>query len=63
MSLKYEWPFTQPNRIAHNLEAQHRTPHNPAALWRAGSVVRNLHPDSNVGWPNVGPIVPTLGQR
>ena len=48
-----------------NLAAHHRSAYNPAVWWGVGSVVCYLHPDSNVGWPNVGPTlgVPTLGQR
>ena len=48
-------PLHQLNRITHKLAAHRRGAHNPAARWCAGSVVCNLHPDSNVSWPNVGP--------
>ena len=36
------WPFTQRNRITHNLAGHLRAAHNPAARWHAGSVVCNL---------------------
>ena len=49
------WPSTQPHRITHNPAAHRRAAHNPAARWCAGSAGCNLHPDNNVGWPNVGP--------
>ena len=43
------WPSTQPNRIAHNLAAHPQ--------WLGGVLARSsaICPDSNVGWPNVGP--------
>ena len=66
MRKKHGWPSTQPNRIAHNLAAHHRAAHNPAARCCAGSVVCNLTRQQCTlaeRWPNVGTIVPTLGQR
>ena len=60
------WPSTQPNRFAHNLAAHHRAAHNPAGRWCAGSVVCNLprqHCRLAQRWPNIGTIVPTLGQH
>ena len=54
----------------HNLTAHRRAAHNPAARWCAGSVVCNLSRQRArqqcrlaQRWPNVGTIVPTLGQR
>ena len=43
------------NRITHNLAAHHRAAHSPAPRLCTGSVVCNLHSDSNVDCPNVGP--------
>ena len=60
------WPSTQPSRIAHILTAHRRAAHNPAARWCAGSVVCNFSRQQCMlaqRWPNVGTIVPKLGQR
>ena len=60
------WTSTQPNRFAHNIATHHRSAHNPAGRWCAGSAVCNLprqHCRLAQRWSNVGTIVPTLGQR
>ena len=54
-SFLHGWPSTQPNRITHNRAAHHRAAHSPAPRLCTGSVVCNLHSDSNVDCPNVGP--------
>ena len=57
-------PSTQPNRITRYLAAHHRAAPKPTARRCAGSVVC-VTAMYRLGWrwPNVGTIVPTLGQR
>ena len=47
-------PCTQHNWITPHLVAHHGAAHNPAVWWCAGLLCA-ICPDSNVGWPNVGP--------